>query len=211
MKKTSKALLLALCAVLLVAASVMGTMAYLTSTTGTVTNTFSVGKIAITLDEANVNADGTPVQDADRVMGNTYHLLPGHSYTKDPTVHVEANSEDSYIFVKVEGSIAAYEAATVTGGYTSIADQITANGWTALTDVEGVYYKEYTSATAQTDLTVFSSFKIADNAQSVDGWSTISTTATQLKVTAYAVQKDGFTDAKAAWDAAGFGNTTANP
>ena len=41
MKTRSKALLLTLCAVLLVAASVLGTMAYLTST-DEVTNTFTV-------------------------------------------------------------------------------------------------------------------------------------------------------------------------
>ena len=56
MKTRSKALVLTLCAVLLVVATVMGTMAYLTST-DTVTNTFTVGKVAITLDEAKVNTD----------------------------------------------------------------------------------------------------------------------------------------------------------
>lgn len=44
MKTRSKALLLTLCAVLLVAASVLGTMAYLTST-DEVTNTFTVGQV----------------------------------------------------------------------------------------------------------------------------------------------------------------------
>ena len=52
MKARSKALLLTLCAVLLVAASVLGTAAYLTSTES-VTNTFSVGQVKITMDEAN--------------------------------------------------------------------------------------------------------------------------------------------------------------
>ena len=55
MKTKRKALLLSLCAVLLVVASVMGTMAYLTSTSATVTNTFTVGNVGITLDEAPVN------------------------------------------------------------------------------------------------------------------------------------------------------------
>lgn len=44
MKTKSKALLLTLCAVLLVAASVLGTMAYLTSS-AEVKNTFTVGKV----------------------------------------------------------------------------------------------------------------------------------------------------------------------
>ncbi|MBQ9988977.1 MAG: hypothetical protein IJP30_04495 [Clostridia bacterium] len=54
MKTKRKALPLAFCAVLLVAASVLGTMAYLTSTDD-VRNTFAVGSITITLDEAPVD------------------------------------------------------------------------------------------------------------------------------------------------------------
>ena len=100
MKTRSKALLLTLCAVLLVAASVMGTMAYLTSS-DEVNNTFTVGNVKITLDEAKVNTDGTPVEGADRVKANEYKLMPGHTYTKDPTVTVIKGSESSYIRLKV--------------------------------------------------------------------------------------------------------------
>ena len=99
MKTKSKALLLTLCAVLLVAASVMGTMAYLTSN-DTVTNTFTVGKVAIKLDEANVGTDGKVI-DATRVKANEYKLLPGLTYTKDPTVTVLDGSEESYVRMKV--------------------------------------------------------------------------------------------------------------
>ena len=211
MKTRNKALVLTLCAVLLVVATVMGTMAYLTST-DSVTNTFTVGKVALTLDEAKVNPNGTPVADANRVRANEYKLIPGHSYTKDPTVHVTADSESSYIFVKVENGIAAYEAATETteGGYKNIAAQIAANSWTALTGVDNVYYKEYTSKTTQENLVVFENFKIADNANAAGTWNDITAENTKITVTAYAVQKDGFADAKAAWDAT-FGKTTTNP
>ena len=99
MKTKSKALLLTLCAVLLVAASVLGTMAYLTST-DTVTNTFTVGKVEIKLDEAKVTADGIPVESAARVTENSYKLMPGNTYTKDPTVTVKAGSEESYVRMK---------------------------------------------------------------------------------------------------------------
>mgnify|MGYP004626652551 CR=1 FL=1 len=95
MKTKSKALLLTLCAVLLVAASVLGTMAYLTST-DTVTNTFTVGKVEIKLDETDVtNPTGS------RVQANSYKLMPGTTYTKDPTVTVKAGSEESYVRMKV--------------------------------------------------------------------------------------------------------------
>lgn len=100
MKTKSKALLLTLCAVLLVAASVLGTMAYLTST-DEVNNTFTVGSVAITLDEAEVDENGTPVEPAARVKSNEYKLMPGHTYTKDPTVTVEKGSESSYVRMKV--------------------------------------------------------------------------------------------------------------
>lgn len=193
MKSGKKALLLALCAVLLVAATVMGTMAYLTST-DKVENTFTIGKVAITLDETDVDEDGTAVTPAARVDANEYHLMPGHSYTKDPIVHVAANSEDSYIFVKVENGIEKYEA---TGS--KIADQIAANNWTALDGVAGVYYKEYTKTSTVTELKVFENFKIADDANGKDGWNNINANTTKVIVTAYAVQKDGFETAAKAW------------
>lgn len=196
MKKTSKALLLALCAVLLVAASVMGTMAYLTST-DSVENTFTVGKVAITLDEAKVDTAGNAASPAERVKGNDYKLMPGHTYTKDPTVHVEAGSENSWIFVKVENGISTFEAAAA-DTYKTIADQIIANGWTKLTGVNGVdnvYYKEYTGSNAA-NLVVFENFKVADNADAVNGWSTLDA---KVIVTAYAVQKDGFDTVAEAW------------
>ena len=198
MKKKTKALMLVLCAVLLVTASVLGTMAYLTST-DQVVNTFTVGKVAITLDEAKVDPDGTAVTPAERVKENAYHLLPGHGYTKDPTVHVQANSEDSFIFVKVENGIASYEAGT------TIAEQIAANGWQPLTGVANVYYKTYTKSAEITDLPVFGHFTIADHADAADGWNNFSA-ETNVTVTAYAVQTSGFNSETDAWNAT-FGAT----
>lgn len=197
MKTKSKALLMTLCAVLLVAASVLGTMAYLTSTTGPVTNTFSIGKIDITLDEAPVNVDGEVIDGARR-MENQYKLVPGHTYIKDPTVHVtNLNSEDSYIFVKVVNGIAAYEADT------KIAAQIVAKGWTALNGVDNVYYREYNKDSADKDFVVFDNFTIAQDAETIDGWATA--TSANITITAYAIQRDAnFANAKAAWDAGNF-------
>ena len=102
MKKTTKVLALLLCAVLLVVGSVMGTLAYLTSQ-DSVTNTFTVGNVAIELNEADVKADGTYENGHDtRVDANEYHLLPGHTYYKDPTVTVNGGSEDCYVRMKVK-------------------------------------------------------------------------------------------------------------
>lgn len=104
-KTKTKALLMSLCAVLLVAASVLGTMAYLTDSKD-VKNTFTVGNVAIKLDEAKVDDMGNLVKNqdgtlADRVTQNAYKLLPGHEYVKDPTVTVLTPSVESYVRMKV--------------------------------------------------------------------------------------------------------------
>lgn len=98
MKTAKKAMLMTLCAIILVVATVFGTMAYLTST-DTVTNTFTVGNVAIKLDEAKVDENG--VGGTERVKVNDYKLMPGHTYTKDPTVTVVDGSEKSYVRMKV--------------------------------------------------------------------------------------------------------------
>ena len=210
MKARNKILLLALCMAALIAVSVLGTMAYLTST-DTVTNTFTVGKVAITLDEAKVNDAGVAVTPAERVKANSYKLMPGHSYTKDPTVHVTDGSENCYIFVKVENGISAFEAANEesTDGYKTIATQIITNGWTKLADNDNVYYRSYTNGeNAQKSFTVFSNFKIADNANNAEAtktsWNAVTAENTKITVTAYAIQADGFANADAAWAAANF-------
>lgn len=205
MKTRSKALLLILCAMLLLIASALGTVAYLT-VQDTVTNTFSVGKVDATLIEGSAGkrsmrarSTGAPVDENDHI------LMPGHTYTKDHTIHVDAVSEDSYIFVKVENGIASYEAASSAeeGGYRTIADQITANGWTALESAADVYYREYTKSSTGSDFAVFDTFKIADNANDAESWGSCDA---QVAVTAYAVQKEGFDTASAAWMAT-FGKT----
>lgn len=188
MKTKRKALLLSLCAVLLVVASVMGTMAYLTSTSATVTNTFTVGNVGITLDEAPVNTNGQVV-DGNRRTENQYLLVPGQSYTKDPIVHVTANSENSWIFVKVANPLANFEAGT------TIAAQIEAKGWEELEP--GVYYKAYTKSPTLTDLPVFDNFTLKDNADTITGWGTIQ----PITIKAYAVQSAGLT-VQQAWQVA---------
>ena len=97
MKKATKVLALLLCAALLVGASIMGTLAYLTSAK-TVENTFTVGNVEIKLDEAKVDDDGKAITPEVRhAEGNAYHLLPNLSYDKDPTVWVREGSERAYI------------------------------------------------------------------------------------------------------------------
>lgn len=201
MKKTSKALLLSLCAVLLVTASVLGTMAYLTSQ-DQVVNTFTVGNVAITLDEKDV--DNSTLGENDRDKANAYKLMPGHNYEKDPIVHVDANSEDCYLFVKVVNEIANIEAEK------TVAQQMTEKGWVAVDAANGIYV--YTTdkinpavVTKGSNITVFENFTIAGNVDNT----TLATYADKtITVNAYAIQADGFAGKTASeiWAAADFNN-----
>ena len=209
MKKAKKILALLLCAVLLVCASVAGTLAFLTQQTKTVQNTFTVGNVSLGtdadgdglidngLDETKVDEYGVAVAGAARVTENTYKLIPGHSYTKDPTIHVAAGSEEAYLFVTVVNEIAAIEDGT------TIAAQMAANGWVALDGVENTYYLNRTvntlEATGVTDVNVFASFTLKGDAAVADYANA------KITVVAYAVQADGFATAAAAWAAANFG------
>ena len=184
MKKVKNALLLALCAVLLVGATIAGTVAYLTSQTEVVKNTFSVGSVKILLDETDTDNSKTHTDKASaagRDLANAYHLMPGGTYPKDPIVHVLANSEDSWVFVKVENGLADYEADT------TIEQQIKDNGWTELPGVDNVYYMSYTKTATDKQLPVFANFTIAEaNAQGED-WTDVADKT--IEITAYAIQK----------------------
>lgn len=208
--KKFKALLVVACALLLVAASVFGTMAYLTSQ-DTVTNTFTVGKVAIKLDEAKVNPDGSLVTNADRVQENTYKLLPGHTYHKDPMVTVLKDSEPSYVKMTVTFSKAneldAIFAPTNGADLTSIFNGYNATNWIAKGNTKDAtvntrtyefWYKETVGApTADVALdALFDSITVPgeitkEQLDTIKGMT--------ITVNAYAIQADGFANADAAW------------
>ena len=202
MKTRNKALLLTLCAVLLVTASVLGTMAYLTSQ-DQVVNTFTVGSVAITLDETDT--DNSTSGENDRDQANSYKLMPGHTYTKDPIVHVASTSEDCYLFVKVVNEIATIE------GEQTVAAQMAAKGWVAVDGADGadgVYVYTQNSAPAVvaggSNVTVFDNFTISGT---VDNATLATYNNKTITVTAYAIQADGFESKTAPeiWTASGFG------
>ena len=72
------------------------TVAYLTDEEKT-TNVYTIGKVSIALDETDVDELGVPIKDANRVYENQYHLMPGYTYVKDPTITVNAGSNDSHV------------------------------------------------------------------------------------------------------------------
>ena len=211
MKTRSKALLLTLCAVLLVTASVLGTMAFLTSN-DEVVNTFSVGSVAIKLDEAKANTDGSLVEGAGRVKANSYKLLPGHTYNKDPMVTVLSGSEPSYVKMTVTFSKAnELDAIFAPNGanLTSIFNGYDAASWiakgntkdtTANTRTYEFWYKEAVGApTADVALdALFDSITVPgeitkEQLATIEGMT--------ITVNAYAIQADGFANATAAWEA----------
>lgn len=214
MKARNKILLLALCMAALIAVSVLGTMAYLTST-DTVTNTFTVGKVAIKLDEAKVNADGSLVENADRVKANEYKLLPGHTYNKDPMVTVLSGSESSYVKMTVTFSKASeLDAIFAPSGadLTSIFNSYDATNWiakgntkdaTANTRTYEFWYKETVGAPT-TDVALDALFDSITVPGTITGEQLETIEGMTITVNAYAIQADGFATADAAW--AAFGN-----
>ncbi len=89
MKRRNLILITVLTAALAVAATVVGTLAFLLDEEQAV-NTFTVGNVSIELNETDVDGDGN-------TQANEYHLVPGAEYVKDPTVTVNASSEESFV------------------------------------------------------------------------------------------------------------------
>ena len=210
MKK--KLLIMSVAMVLVCAFAVGMTIAYLTST-DEVVNTFTVGNVRIKLDEAAANPDGSLVPNADRVKANSYKLIPGHTYTKDPTVTVLSGSESSYIKMTVTFSKSRELDAIFapTGAdLTSIFKGYDSTNWICKGNTEDAsantrtyefWYKETVAApTADVALdALFDSITVPgtiNNAQlrTIEGMT--------ITVNAYAIQADGFGgNADAAWKA----------
>ena len=117
--KKKNVLMMAMSLVLVAVIAVGGTLAYLTSNSGTLTNTFTVGagydpSGALVLDETakkvgedNPNTIATETEDRTET-GNTDDtkydpLAPGSKIAKDPTLYLKNGSPDSYVFAKVTG------------------------------------------------------------------------------------------------------------
>ncbi len=168
MKTRNKALVLTLCAVLLVVATVMGTLAYLTAETQKITNTFTVGQVKIDLKETTT----------------AYKMVPGCEISKDPKVIVKAGSEACWLFVKVEK----------TNDVDSYLNYSIATGWTQLekdgNKVDGVYYRDVASNAAEQQFAVLTDNKVTvKDTVTSDMMKTAETNAPTLSFTAYAFQK----------------------
>ena len=178
---STRAFVALLAVVLVIGCVAGGTVAWLTATTGPVTNTFTYGNIDITLAETTKGP---------------YKIVPGAEIAKDPKVTVKANSEKCWLFVEVtEENWLPTLTYTIDG----------ANGWTAVPGVNKVYYQVVDNATTDQLFAVLkdNTVHVSDtlNKTTVDAANKAGTMP-KLTFTAYAVQYDAATTAEAAWELA---------
>ena len=218
----SKILTVIIACALAVAVSIGATVAFLTST-DSVKNTFTVGKVSISLDEAKVNTSGEPLdasgavvspENAVRVKGNSYHLVPGKSYVKDPTVTVSKGSESAYVRVMVSiNKTNALNAIFAGGDILSIFGGMDATKWiSGATTTEGDvvtyefrYFEAVDASGASADITLPALFSSIALPGTVTGeqLATLYSDNDALTVTveAHAIQTVGFNSVDDAWRA----------
>lgn len=207
MKKKTIALFLALA--LVVGCAIGGTVAWLTATTDPVVNTFTVGDINIELKET-LKPDGTTLGENDSWSAP---IVPGNTYRKNPTVTVKANSEDCYLFVKIDETNMPNTASKTYVQYT-----LNTSGWTQGTGTgEGgdgvptdVWYRTVVSSLADTTYELLTKLGDKNTTYEVSIPATLtkddiknlynqdgSAKSFNISFTAYAVQQDNLTAAEA--------------
>lgn len=213
-KNSGKKMLVAMLAIaLLIGCTIGGTIAWLMDTTPTVTNTFTVGDVILTLKESPITvANGTVTYGtpAENVL-NQYPALPGATYKKDPVVTVDANSEKCYLFVKFEYTT---DASTY---YTFTSNLTTTSGWTKLEGASStnsitgitteVWHRTVDKSTTDTAFELLADLggsyeadiTLAVKTDTVTNDTVDEASAQKLVYTAYAVQYDNVANAAAAW------------
>ena len=186
-----KKLMTVLALVLVIAMSVAGTIAFLTDTTDPITNTFTVGKVDITLTETfNTDTDGDQENDAWQAQ-----LIPGTTYTKDPVVTVTADSEDCWLFVKFEEKNGAATYLNYTSNLTA------ANGWTQGDGTNipaNVWYRAVNKADSTKSFHLLDGDTVKIDSTAVTNGTMNDAANAQLVYTAYACQSANMT-VNAAW------------
>lgn len=175
----TKVVVLILVLILAVGVVIGGTAAWLSAKTDPVVNTFTYGDINITLIETDTD-DGD-----DDPNTNKYKMMPGQEIAKDPKITVLKGSEDSWLFVKLEKS----------ENFDDFLEYEIAEGWTALEDQEGVYFRTvaYSDEDQEFDVIKDDTVIVKENVtkemlNALD--STEDTKYPTLTITAYAVQYD---------------------
>lgn len=168
--------------VLLIGCAAGGTVAWLVSEPAAIVNTFTIGNIDATLTE-------TP---------RTYHIVPGVDIAKDPVATVVKNSEDCYLFVKIDEEN--WPIFTETDSTTRKVDYAVAAGWTPLEGENGVYYRDVSKSADDQAFHILKDDKVTvSSSLTKDDLSTV-TTQPKLTFTVYAVQRSGVDTPAAAWE-----------
>ena len=195
-------------AILLVTGTVAVTLAYLQDLSATVTNTMTIGKVDIDLDEAKVTEYGVK-SGTSRVKENTYKLIPGQEYIKDPTIKVIKGSEECYVFFGIAIDSKLNNVLDKTKNV--IATQLSTNKWLPLqntdksqvtyTDTDGTVYNIYynenkvaANTSADQSIKTFEKFSVGPNAN-VSG-----ADEATIKVKAFAVQTANLSTPQIAWE-----------
>ncbi|MBR4693590.1 MAG: SipW-dependent-type signal peptide-containing protein [Bacilli bacterium] len=182
--------------VLLLLLAIGGVMAYFTDSDAE-ENVFTIGKVDIELSEPTWVSTGAAKAES---------MMPGDVIEKDPTVTVAADSEDAWVFVKVEVPCL---------GETELFTYSVNSGWTAIretacTDGKAVkVYGHTDSMTKNATATLFSTVTFANLtdaqfAELTDADATTTAKDLKMPVKAFAVQKDNVAGATAEVFAANF-------
>ena len=201
---STKIVTILLALALLVCCGIGGTVAWLMDSTEAVTNTFTIGDINLTLVESPYDAADNSYGEPAENVNNSYPLIPGNTYNKNPKVTVLANSEDCYLFVRMEkiGNPDTYLTFSFKNDYAET------EKWTLVPRETDVYYRVVTKNTSDQswDLLVADNngYTVTVKQNIVKKGSASNTndiempTATpQLVFTAYAVQKANLSLAEA--------------
>lgn len=173
MRKSLIGLIIALA--LLLAVSVGVTVALLVASSKPVVNTFTVGGVDITLTETTTE----------------YKMTPGVTVAKDPTVTVLGNSENCWLFVKVEKE----------NDFDTFCTYEIQDGWTALEGQAGVFYQMVEKSSANQPFPVLKNDSVLIRDTLTEEQLNGVTVNPTLTVTAYAAQIDGLATPAAAWQA----------
>lgn len=189
MKNMKRSIALVVAIALMVGCAIGGTMAWLTTSTGSVVNTFTVGDINITLTESDVSGGE-----------KNYNFVPGDTLTKDPKVTVAANSEACYVFIK---AVEANNSITVGGtGEKAIEWTVDTSTWTQVPGQTDYWYTTKAKNAAAQEIAILTANTVTVNKNiTKDMVGGLTTKKPTLTFTAAAVQSTNMADVNAAWAA----------
>jgi len=145
MKNIKSKLFITIISVLSVCSFLIGTsVAWLSSKTEEVINTFTYGDINIKIEETDTGDNDN------NEYTNEYKMLPGKELIKDPKITVLKNSEDSYLFVSIKKS----------QNFDNFITYELVEGWTLVPGTNNVYYKEVSKKDTDQEFNIIKDNKV---------------------------------------------------